>query len=83
MNFIGLPSPSAYVKKYLIIVDPNYHDLKLPKQIKMELFVVTEAFLQVPNEQQIDGINLVRKIGKNDSFIYSHEIRYVLNGERI
>jgi CYTH domain-containing protein len=26
---------------------------------------------------------MVRKIGKNDSFIYSTEIRYVQNGERI
>ena len=26
---------------------------------------------------------MVRKIGKNDSFIYSVEIKYVQNGERI
>jgi len=26
---------------------------------------------------------MVRKIGKNDSFIYSNEIRYTQNGERI
>ena len=25
----------------------------------------------------------MRKIGKNDSFIYSHEIKYVLNQEKI
>jgi hypothetical protein len=45
LNFIGLPSPSAFVKKYLIIVDHNYHDIKVPKQIKKEFFHVTEAFL--------------------------------------
>lgn len=82
MNFIGLPSPSAFVKKFLIIVESNYHDIKVPKQIKKEFFHVTEAFLQVQSDQ-IDGTNIVRKIGKNDSYIYSQELRYVLNGERI
>lgn len=27
--------------------------------------------------------NVVRKIGKNDSFIYHHETRYLINNERI
>ena len=31
LNFIGLPSPSTFVKKFLIIVDSNYHDIKVPK----------------------------------------------------
>lgn len=30
-----------------------------------------------------DGFNVVRKIGKNDSFIYSNELRFVQNGEQI
>lgn len=70
------------MKKFLIIVESNYHDIKVPKQIKKEFFHVTEAFLQVQSDQ-IDGTNIVRKIGKNDSYIYSQELRYVLNGERI
>jgi hypothetical protein len=73
LNFIGLPSPSAYVKKFLLIVDKSYHDFKIPKSIKKEFFEVHETFLQVQNLGFTDeeATNLVRKIGKNDSFIYS------------
>lgn len=28
-------------------------------------------------------VNLLRKIGKNDAFIYSNETRFVQNGENI
>ena len=83
LNFIGLPSPSAVVKKFLLIVDKSYHDFKTPKQIKKEFFQVDETFLQVFNEDGSEGTNIVRKIGKNDSFIYSNEIKYVLNQEKI
>jgi len=31
LNFIGLPSPSAFVKKFLLIADKNNHDIKVPK----------------------------------------------------
>lgn len=80
LNFIGLPSPSAIVKKFLIIADKNNTDIKVPKQIKKEFFQLDETFLhtEVPG-----GSNLIRKIGKNDSFIYSNEVRYTHNGERI
>ncbi len=27
--------------------------------------------------------NVLRKVGKNDSFTYSHEMRYEINGEKI
>ena len=30
-----------------------------------------------------DASNIVRKIGKNDAFIYSNEIRYIQNQEKI
>jgi CYTH domain-containing protein len=33
------------------------------------------------HEDQID--NVVRKIGKNDSYIYSHETKFLYNNERI
>lgn len=80
LNFIGLPSPSAIVKKYLLIVDKNNQDIKVPQKIKKEFFQVDETFLHTEIR---DGTSMVRKIGKNDSFIYSAEIRYVQNGERI
>jgi len=72
------------VKKFLLIVDKNYHDFKVPKQIKKEFFQVDETYLAVQkSELSDDGTNIVRKIGKNDSFIYSHEINFVLNQEKI
>ena len=27
--------------------------------------------------------NILRKVGKNDAFTYSHEMRYEINGEKI
>jgi len=83
-----MPSPSAHVKKYLIVVDKNYHDLKVPKhlEIKKEFFHITECFLTVQGEEVDGGTNstsIIKKIGKNDSFIYSHELRYVRNNEKI
>jgi predicted ATPase len=81
LNFIGLPTPSAYVKKFLLIVDKSTHDFKVPNKIKKEFFQVDETFLQVKNLgfEEGEATNIVRKIGKNDSFIYSQEIRYVQN----
>lgn len=39
LNFIGLPSPSAFVKKFLLITDmENHHDINVPKNIKREFF---------------------------------------------
>lgn len=77
-----MPSPSAFVKKFLIVVDKSYHDLKVPKhlEIKREFFQITECFLKSDFE---DATNIIKKIGKNDSFIYSHEIRYIQNNEKI
>ena len=80
LNFIGLPSPSAFVKKFLLIADKNSHDIKVPKNIKKEFFQLDETFLLT---EMSDATNMVRKIGKNDSFIYSNEIRYYQNSEKI
>jgi len=81
LNFIGLPSPSAFVKKFLLALDSkSYHDIKVPKSIKKEFFQLDETYLLAISDE---GTSLVRKIGKNDSFIYSHEVRYVQNGEKI
>ena len=52
----------------------------MPKSIKKEFFQLDETYLQAMSDE---GTSVVRKIGKNDSFIYSHEIRYLQNGEKI
>ena len=78
-----MPSPSAFVKKFLLIADKNNHDIKVPKHIKKEFFQLDETFLMMTNQDVQDGINMVRKTGRHDSFIYSNEVRYVKSGERI
>ena len=82
LNFIGLPSPSAYVKKFLLITDMGNHDIYVPKNIKREFFQLDETFL-LTNSNTPYNINLLRMIGKNDAFIYSNEVSFVQNNERI
>lgn len=53
----------------------------MPRNVKKEYFNIEETFLQFTADEQID--NLVRKIGKNDSFIYYHETKSNQNDERI
>jgi hypothetical protein len=55
--------------------------LKVPKNLKKEFFQLDENFLQTGNP--LIETNVVRKIGKNDSFIYSNEIRFIQNNEII
>lgn len=82
LNFIGLPSPSAFVKKFLLITDMSNHDINVPKNIKREFFQLDETFLFTTSSSPYDT-NLIRKIGKNDAFIYSNELCYVQNNEKI
>ena len=81
LKFIGLPSPSTVIKKFLLIADKNNYDLSVPRNVKKEYFNIEETFLMLSSEEQID--NVVRKIGKNDSFIYYHETKVMQNQERI
>jgi len=55
--------------------------LNTPKDIKKEFFSVEETFLNATGGQ---NETLVRKIGKNDSYTYNHEVRiYNSENERI
>ena len=81
LKFIGLPSPSAFIKKFLLIADKNNYDIVMPSKVKKEYFHIEETFLMFTSDEQID--NVVRKIGKNDSFIYYHETKILQNQERI
>lgn len=51
----------------------------MPVGIKKESFDLEETFITT----QVGQANILRKIGKNDAFTYSHEIRYEVNGEKI
>ena len=68
LNFIGLPSPSAFVKKFLLVTDVSNHDINVPKNIKREFFQLDETFLTTNKNSPFD-INLLRKVGKNDALL--------------
>ena len=75
LKFIGLPSPSTFIKKFLLIADKTTYDIQVPRSIKKEYFNLEENFLIFTSDEQIE--NVARKIGKNDSFVYYHETRTV------
>jgi hypothetical protein len=77
LKFIGLPTPTSFYKKYLLVKDSP---IDLPIDIKFETFNAIEIFLQLSGDQ-VD--NFLRRSGKDDTYIYTHEIRYIKNNERI
>lgn len=80
LKFIGLPTPSSFYKKFLIATPNGEFDIQMPKTIKKEVFQVEDTFM-IATGDQVE--NFVRKVGKNDSFTYNHEIRFYQNNERI
>jgi len=80
LKFIGLPTPASFYKKFLLITKHGEYEINLPKGIKKEFFQIEETFL-VATGDQVE--NFIRKVGKNDSFNYNHEIRFYQNNERI
>jgi hypothetical protein len=55
----------------MIHKDKQY-DIKTPQSVRKETFIVEETFLFSTGDK-IE--NFIRKVGKNDSFSYVHEIR--------
>lgn len=45
LKFIGLPSPSTFIKKFLLISDKQNYDLTVPRNVKKEYFNIEETFL--------------------------------------
>ena len=79
-KYIGLPTPQIFHKKFLLSTPPQGFDIVTPENIKKEVFQAEETFL-VSTKGKTEA--LVRKIGKNDSYIYNHEVRQYENNERI
>ena len=77
---IGLPTPQSHHKKFLLVTLPGMFDIDTPKSIKKEVFQTEETFLYATND---NTEAFVRKVGKNDSYIYTHEYRQYLQDERI
>lgn len=65
-------------KKFLLVLDPKNPELKEP-DLKVETFLIEEIFLQT----SVGDSNVLHKVGKNDSYTYSHEMRFTLKGEKI
>ena len=77
---IGLPTLQTFHKKFLLANLPGKFDVDTPPEIKKEVFSAEETFL-TSTKGKTEAF--VRKIGRNDSYIYNHEIRHYENNERI
>lgn len=77
---IGLPTPRTHHKKFLLVTLPGLFDIDTPASVKKEVFQTEETFLTATKE---NTEAFIRKIGKNDSYIYTHELRHYVGGERI
>ena len=54
-------------------------EINVPAGVKKESFQLEETFMTT----KVGQANILRKVGKNDAFTYSHEMRYEINGEKI
>lgn len=81
LSLVGMPLPTSLTRKYLLASNNKNFEIKMPEgvEIKPEVFVLEETFIKTV----VGESNLLRKVGKNDSFTYSHEVRYDINGEKI
>jgi hypothetical protein len=60
-------------------MDHKKYELHLNSDIKVETFQLEETFLKT----SVGDCNVLHKVGKNDSYTYSHEMRFELKGEMI
>ena len=74
-----MPQPTNLTRKFLLASNNKNFDIPVPQGTKLEIFSLEETFIKTV---QIES-NQLRKIGKNDSYTYSHEMRYEINGEKI
>lgn len=74
-----MPQPTNLTRKYLLATDKPSPEINVPAGVKKESFQLEETFIAT----QVGEANILRKIGKNDAFTYSHEMRYEINGEKI
>ena len=73
-----MPQPQSITKKFLLALDNKNPEIKIDG-IKVETFIIEESFLKT----SVGDSNVLHKVGKNDSYTYSHEMRFTLKGEKI
>lgn len=79
LTLIGMPQPLSMTKKFLLVLDHKNPELHLGPDVKVETFQIEETFLTT----SVGDCNVLHKVGKNDSYTYSHEMRLSLNGDKI
>lgn len=79
LSFIGQPFPTSLTRKYLLISDKQSPEFDVPTGLKVETFNLEETFLTTA----IGQANVLRKVGKNDAYTYSQEMRFEIKGEKI
>lgn len=79
LSLIGMPQPLSMTKKFLCVVDTKNPELHLGPDVKVETFQIEENFLTT----SVGDCNVLHKVGKNDSYTYSHEMRLSLKDEKI
>jgi hypothetical protein len=79
LHTIGEPQTENYVRKYLLVSDRSNYEVELPSGIRKEHFDLEETYITT----SVSDSNRLIKLGKNDSYNYSQEIRYEIAGEKI
>ena len=75
-----MPTLQTHHKKFLLVTMPGMFDIDVPNNVKKEVFQIEETFLVATKE---DTEAILRKIGKNDSYMYHHEVRHYVEKQRI
>ena len=79
---IGLPTPQAFHKKFLLATLPHSIDINTPPNIKKEVFQCEKTFLSATATNDHTEA-FIQKVGKNDSYVYNQEYRKYENNERV
>ena len=79
LTFIGMPQPTNLTRKYLLAANKPNIEINVPCGVKKEHFQLEETFITT----RVGQANILRKVGKNGAFTYSHEMRYEIKGEKI
>ena len=81
-NIVGVPTAASFYKKYLLKreVRNMAGGLALPPHVKSEELIIEETFMR-KKDGELE--NKIVKRGKNQTYSYTQEIRYLKNGQRI
>ena len=77
---VGLPTQQSHHKKFILVAEPGNFDIDVPNSVKKEVFEIEEIFL-IATKENTEA--LLKKIGKNDSYIYYHEVKTYVENQRI